>query len=177
MMKNLRYGIVFFGLMLGIEFAIAQDDISDATPPAPYGAKVFGLDTVPNKVDIACEFSSEFWDVGRYFDIADPTVIRVPYQEKMGGRYEIHVEVHWINPLGSFGKASFFHSYVTLNGVNNGSDGWATTNMVWGATETTQHFSLEMNLNMGDEIELVLGHSLDMPVSARVFLTVTHRPM
>lgn len=157
---------------------MAQDDAIVPVPIglAPFGAKVYGYNAVPSGTHTVASFSTEQWDVGGFFNPIDPYVIEVPALKDLSGRYEIHVAVRWYNPEGPVGSNSYFYTYLKVNGMNVGNDARATKSMVTGASGTTQYYSVEVNLSLGDTVEVGLWQGFGVPIDADVTLTVTYRP-
>ena len=181
--KSFCLSLLFFFLIFIAGFVFSQEEerseIESPMPLSisahPYGAKVYGRGMVPTGEHTPAEFS-EKWDIGGFFNPKVPDVIQIPKSIFVSGRYVIHAAVRWYNPEGPI-RRSYFNTYLKVNDSNIGNDARATANMVGGgATGTTQYFSIEVNLNAGDQVQLFLWHGFGVDINAEAYLTVTHRP-
>jgi hypothetical protein len=100
------------------------------------------------------------WQAGNYFDIAEPTRIKIP--NNRGGRYFIHAELQWEPKIGTEhfsdvqSTGGFVGAYIVRNGVTPTStrEAQSTAAVIAGSTLVTHNVILETQLGGGDFVEL-----------------------
>ena len=109
----------------------------------------------------ACtEVSNLPFSKGNYFDIAEPTRMKIP--NNRGGRYFIHAELQWEPKMGTEvfsdvqSTGGFFGAYIVRNGVTPTStrEAQSTAAVIAGSTLVTHNVILETHLAGGHFVEL-----------------------